>query len=356
VRPENPTIRLLATVTAALALLLAGCSDDPAVDDTAAIGDAVATSHGGRAPFDFPDEIPELLADVQPSVVSIDLVTEAGPGAGSGVIVRSDGLVVTNAHVVSVAEQVIVVLADGTRLEGTVEAADPFTDLAIVRVDRTGLPAATIAERYPTVGEPVVAVGNPLGFENTVTSGIVSGIQRSIPGSASQAGQALVDLVQTDAAISPGNSGGGLVDSTGEIIGINVAFIPPVSGAVNLGFAIPGPTVSDVVEELLEDGEVDHPFLGLQLSTVTPQITEQLDIDAAAGAAVLDVVADGPAAQAGLEPGDVVVEAAGRDIRDVGQLLTVLRRFEAGDELPLTVNRDGEELAGTVELGSRPVG
>ncbi len=159
--------------------------------------------------------VPELVRRVEPSIVAI-LVARGGVqgGEGSGVIVRREGVIVTNNHVVAGATEVTVALADGTQLPGTVEAADPLSDLAIVRVDRDDLPAVELADDYPEIGQLAVAVGNPLGFENTVTAGIISGVGRSIPASAAQGGQSLVDLIQTDAAISPGNSGGALMGPT----------------------------------------------------------------------------------------------------------------------------------------------
>lgn len=321
----------------------------PASPETTSTTDLVEPVENGWS------AVPEVVEEVTPAVVAISVATAEAAGEGSGVIIRADGLIVTNAHVVGAASEVEVVLADGTRLPGTVEATDAFTDLALVRVDRQDLPALTLAEDYPELGELVIAVGNPLGFDNTVTAGIVSGLQRSIPEVAAGGSQpALVDLIQTDAAISPGNSGGALVDSEGRLIGITVAYIPPSIGAVSLGFAIPAPTVDHVVTQLLETGEVAHPYLGVQLATVTPQIAEQLDLATARGAAVIGTEPGAAADEAGIESGDVVVAVDDQSVESVGDFLTLLRGYVPGDVVELVVERDGEEETFAVELGSRP--
>ncbi|MFP5371033.1 MAG: S1C family serine protease, partial [Actinomycetes bacterium] len=186
--------------------------------------------------------IPDLVQEVEPSIVSV----RTNRGEGSGVVWSDDGIVVTNDHVIAGANRVEVVFADGRRTDAEVIATDPRTDLAVLRSGRKDVPKATFATGLPRVGELAVAVGNPLGFENTVTAGVISGLGRAIPGAAQRA-PALIDLIQTDAAISPGNSGGALVNARGEVVGINVAHIPPAAGAESLGFAIPSPTVIDVV-------------------------------------------------------------------------------------------------------------
>jgi serine protease DegQ len=294
------------------------------------------------------DRIPELVADVTPSVVTV--VT--GEGEGSGVIWSADGIIVTNRHVVADASSLRVVFADGRRVAAQVVADDQRSDLALLRVDRSGLPAADFADEVPEIGTLAIALGNPLGFENSVTVGVVSGVARSIPGGASRA-PALVDLLQTDASISPGNSGGALVGPDGRVIGSNVAFIPPTLEAVSIGFAIPSPTVRDVVEQLLEDGDVTYAFLGAQLVTVTPTIAEQFGLDAA-GVLVQDVVGSGPAATAGIEAGDVVVQVDGERVRTAEQLLSTLRGHSPGDELEVTVVRGGNRTTVDVTLGTAP--
>ena len=344
-----------------MALLLSACSSGE--DNDSGAGGASTTTiptsvpEVSQAPTAGagPELVPELVRRVEPSIVAI-LVARGGVqgGEGSGVIVRPEGVIVTNNHVVAGATEVTVALADGTQLPGTVEAADPLSDLAIVRVDRDDLPAVELADEYPEIGQLAVAVGNPLGFENTVTAGIISGVGRSIPASAAQGGQSLVDLIQTDAAISPGNSGGALIGPDGRLVGINVAYIPPAAGAVSLGFAIPSPTVRDVVNELLEDGTAEHAYIGVQLATVTAQAAEQLGLSVDSGAAVLSVEPGSPAAEAGLREGDVITAVDDEKIRDLPGLLTRLRRYDPGDVADLTVVRSEGETTLRIEFAARP--
>jgi len=345
---------------AAALLALAACSDadegtalpSPRPTEPSTTTVPSATTHDGPA---GESDIPALVRQIEPSIVAVSATTRFGEaGEGSGVIVREDGVIVTNHHVVDGTDAVVVALADGSQIPATIEATDPISDLAILRVDRDDLPAARLADDYPQVGEPAIAIGNPLGFESTVTAGIVSGLGRSIPARSAQGGLSLVDLIQTDAAISPGNSGGALVGADGRIIGINVAYIPPSAGAVSLGFAIPATTVRDVVDQLLEDGTADHAYLGARLATVSPQISTDLDLDASSGAAIIAVEQDGPAASAGLRPGVVITAIDGEPVRDVPALLTLLRRYDPGDKAVLTVLGENLERAVTIEFGARP--
>jgi S1-C subfamily serine protease len=294
--------------------------------------------------------IPEIVEDLQPSVVSIAVSGLSGAGEGSGVIWSDEGVIVTNDHVVAGADDVEVVLASGERLPARVLATDPRTDLAVLEVDRDDLPAATFADELPRVGDLAVAIGNPLGFENTVTAGIVSGLHRSIPSGGTT--PALVDLVQTDAPISPGNSGGALVSSEGEVIGINVAYIPPQANAVAIGFAIPAPTVRDTVTQLLEDGNAEHAYLGLRAIPVTPEFADAFGLDVESGVGVQLVEQGSPAARAGLAQGDVIVRLGDEAIDSVEDLYASLRRFDPGDRVTLEVVRDGERQSLDVILGS----
>jgi S1-C subfamily serine protease len=246
-----------------------------------------------------------------------------------------------------------VAFADGQRVDGTVTATDPITDLALVQADRDNLPAAEFAPKLPVIGELAVVIGSPLGFENTATSGIVSGLHREIPGSASTS-QSLVDLIQTDAAISPGNSGGAVVNGRAQIIGISEAYIPPSAGAVALGFAIPAPTATEVAEELIQDGTADHAFMGLVPGAITPQIAEQLGLEDTTGAIVLSVSNGGPAAAAGIRPGDVVTAIDGEEIASPEDLLAALRQRDPGDRIEVDVRRGNDEQRLNVTLTDRP--
>jgi S1-C subfamily serine protease len=197
-------------------------------------------------------------------------------------------------------------------------------------------------------------MGSPLGFENSVTAGIVSARHRSIP----SGGQtpALVDLIQTDAAISPGNSGGALVNKEAQVMGINVAYIPPTSQAVSIGFAIPSPTVRSVVTQLLETGSVSHAYLGVEGRELTAQTAQELGLSASEGVVVFSVASGSAAEQAGLQPGDVITAINGTPLQSVEDLFAALRGLEPGDQVTLSVDRRGEQLELTATLTDRPAG
>jgi S1-C subfamily serine protease len=339
-------------------LLLAACStggDEPEAESAQTTTSPAATTEAPSAateagpapasPGSVPS-IPDLVDQLQPSVVSIALEG----GEGSGVVFAPD-TIVTNEHVVGANQTVDVVLASGRRLEADVEATDRFTDLAVLTVEGEDLPPARFAEELPRVGELAIAMGNPLGFEKSVTAGIVSGLHRAIPSGGQT--QALVDLIQTDAAISPGNSGGALVNGSGEVIGINVAYIPPQTGSVALGFAIPSPAVTSVVEQLRASGRARHPFLGVGPGELTPQIREQLGIDADSGVLVLEVTPGSGADEAGLRESDVIVEFDGEPIATVEDLLHAIRQSDPGQTVEIDYTRNGERRTARARLGER---
>jgi serine protease DegQ len=205
--------------------------------------------------------IPEMIRRVEPSVVTV--ITDLA--SGSGVVWSDDGLIVTNSHVVTGSHSVAVVFADGRRGSAHVVAIDPATDLAVLRSDRTSLRPAVFAPTLPSVGELVVAIGNPLGLENSVTAGIISGLHRAVSAAEPPDG-VLVDLIQTDAAISSGNSGGALIDAKGHVVGINAAYMPPETGAMSIGFAIPSATVLKVIRQFSGPGWLQPPFPGAGLA------------------------------------------------------------------------------------------
>ncbi len=348
-----------------LALALTGCTGSPTPpgpNETSASATGSNLSPGATSPSptgsagnpapapDAAGGIPELVANLSPSVVTI--FTEGG-GLGSGVVYSEDGLILTNEHVVRGNTRVEVGFADGQRVAGTVRATDPVTDLALVQADRTGLPKPVYQSDLPRVGEGALVVGSPLGFENTATAGIISGLHRSIPGSASNS-LSLVDLIQTDAPISPGNSGGAVINMRGEIIGISEAYIPPSAGAVSLGFAIPAATAVEVAEELLADGTAEHAYLGLTPSQLTPQIADQLGIDTSTGVVVLSVDEDGPAGRAGIRPGDVLESMEGVELNAPEKLLAELRNRNPGDTVGFKVRRDSQTLDLKADLINRP--
>jgi serine protease Do len=257
-------------------------------------------------------------------------------------------VIVTNRHVVTDQKQVTVAYADGAESPGTVLA----TDLAIVRTERKNLPVPELRQDLPRQGEPVFAIGSPLGFQNSVTAGIISGVHRDLPGETPQSA-ALIDLIQTDAPISPGNSGGALLDAKGRLIGINEAYLPPSTGAVSIGFAIPAATMVDTTDQLLRSGTAKHAYLGLSLSALTPAIRDSLGVQAGAGAVVLAVDPGGPADSAGVRPGDVLTRFADRPVKSVEDVLAALRKQQPEDKVIITVSRGGGEQQLTVQLGTR---
>ncbi|GAB2584747.1 hypothetical protein Aab01nite_53780 [Paractinoplanes abujensis] len=329
----------LALGSLVLILPLAGCTDDnPAASPPSSSAAPPAVAAAG---------LPQIVAAVEPSVVTV-LV---GEGLGSGVVFRDGGLVLTNQHVVGDARTVTLALADGSRVDATVEGTDAVTDLAVLRAARTDLPPVPLRTELPLPGETVLAMGSPLGFRNSVTAGIVSGVGREIPGSASQ-GRPLVDLLQTDAAISPGNSGGALVDTSGRVVGINDAYLPPATGAVSIGFAIPAATALDVADDLLDDGKVTHPYLGVAVGRLTPQIAQALGTGTDRGVLVRDVVTGDPAAKAGLRAGDVITTFAGEQVTSVEAFLGALRGVEPGDTVDIGLLRGGKQQSVKVTVGA----
>jgi serine protease DegQ len=337
---------------ALLAAVLAGCSLTREPQARSAPAPVTAPRANASAQAAADGDIPGIVRKVEPSVVTIS----HDQGSGSGVIWSKDGVVVTNDHVVKGVRDVEVAFFDGQRADGRVRAADEATDLAVVDVERQDLQPATFQEALPEVGELAVAVGSPLGFENTVTAGIISGLHREIPGSAAVGIRSLVDLMQTDAAISPGNSGGALVNGRGQVIGINVAYIPPGQGAVAIGFAIPAATAVDVVGQLLKNGRATHSYLGVQPGQVTSEVADQLGLDRARGVVLLEVVEGGPADQAGLRYADVIVRMDDAAVDTVEDLFGELRQRKPGSQVRITFIRDGREQQATVTLADRPAG
>ncbi|MEM6612048.1 MAG: HhoA/HhoB/HtrA family serine endopeptidase [Cyanobacteria bacterium P01_C01_bin.72] len=277
-------------------------------------------------------------------------------GLGSGFIVSSDGLILTNAHVVEGSDKVKVTLKDGQVYEGEVMGTDSLTDVAVIKIEADALPAVTFADSDNLqAGEWAIAIGNPLGLDNTVTKGIVSGTGRT----SAQVGVAdkRVSFIQTDAAINPGNSGGPLLNARGEVIGINTAIIKNAQG---LGFAIPVNAARDIAEELIAKGKVDHPFLGIQMARITPELKQELksqrnlNVAAAEGVLIIDVVPNSPAAQAGLKSGDVIQEIAEQEITTANQVQQTVAKTEVGDRLNLALLRNGKQLTREVQVGILP--
>ncbi|MEB3268305.1 MAG: HhoA/HhoB/HtrA family serine endopeptidase [Leptolyngbya sp.] len=266
-------------------------------------------------------------------------------GQGSGFIITPEGDILTNAHVVNGADRVTVTLKDGRRFEGTVEGADEVTDLAVVKIDDgdDSLPVAALGDSDQVqVGDWAIAVGNPLGLDNTVTLGIVSTLKRSsadvgIPNKR-------LEFIQTDAAINPGNSGGPLLNQNGEVIGINTAIR---ADAMGIGFAIPINKAKEIKDQLARGEAIAHPYLGVQIATLTPDMAQQNNEDPNAGmmlpevtgALVVRVVPDTPAAEAGLRRGDVIVQVDDAPVTSADELQTLVENSRVGQTLRLTVKR-----------------
>ena len=309
-----------------------------------------------RQPFD-PTLLDPLLRDL---LGDPQTAPERERGQGSGVVIDSHGLVLTNAHVVDRVESVSVTLASGEQRDGQVVGTDPVTDLALVRLDGKALPpqAPLGDSEAMQVGDWAIALGTPFGLERTVTLGIVSSLHRNI--NSLGFSDKRLDLIQTDAAINPGNSGGPLVNGDGEVIGINT-LVRSGPGA-GLGFAIPINLARRVADQLLDAGEVVHPYIGLQLVALTPRIARDHNSDPNAlvqlpertGALVQAVLPDGPAQKAGLRRGDLLVGVKDQVIPDPQVLLEVVDAARIGAPLPLTVIRNGRELILSVKPAPLP--
>jgi S1-C subfamily serine protease len=294
-----------------------------------------------------------------------------GTATGSGFVIDSEGHLLTNSHVVAGADSIDVKLgSNDTTYDAEVVGRDPATDLALLKVD------APSSELHPLplgdsskvrVGDPVVAIGNPFGLDQTATTGIVSALQRQIQ---APNGFGISHVIQTDASINPGNSGGPLIDAAGEVIGITSQIeTGGGSGSVGIGFAIPSNTAREVVSQLQEDGEVDHAFLGISGATITPDVAEALNLPVDSGVLVEEATKDGPAADAGIRGGhtpatiegigirlggDIITEIDGRKISSMDQVVNIVNGADPGDSLDLTVRRGDETKTFTVTLSDRP--
>ncbi len=276
-------------------------------------------------------------------------------GSGSGFIFQADGLVMTNAHVVQGADRVTVKLKNGTTYEGKVLGSDPVTDVAVVKISASKLPTVRLGNSDSVrPGEWAIAIGNPLGLDNTVTVGIVSAVGRT--GAEVGIPDKRVPFIQTDAAINPGNSGGPLLNALGEVIGINTAIRTDGQG---IGFAVPINTAVRIAEQILRTGRATHPLLGVQMVSLTPEGARELNANPNSpvklpeqkGALVVRLLPNGPAARAGLRPGDLITAAEGKPVEGADQLQRIVEAGQVGDRLTLTVIREGQSRQVTVRLG-----
>ncbi len=303
-----------------------------------------------------------LVAEVAPAVVSIVTQTvsynwfwQAVPqtGAGSGIIISSDGYIVTNDHVVEGANKVTVTLSDGSTFAATVVGTDAQTDLAVVKIDANNLTYLHFLSNsleQLSVLDPVVAVGNALALPGgpTWTTGVVSNLGRSIE---ENTGVVLNGIIQTDAAINAGNSGGPLLDTAGQVIGINVAI---ASNAQNIGFAISTDTAIPVVQSIISQGKVVRPWLGVEVTTVTPTIQQYYNLSVSAGALIINVTSGGPADQAGLKPGDVITKVDNENISTTGDLVSAIGSHQVGDQIEIVYYRGNVQKVANATLGESP--
>jgi serine protease Do len=276
-------------------------------------------------------------------------------GVGSGVIVTEDGYILTNNHVVDGAKEVKATLTDGREFTAKVIGRDPKSDVAVVKIDATGLPVVPMADSSKAqIGDAVLAIGNPFGVGQTVTEGIVSATDRGNMGI-----EDYEDFIQTDAAINPGNSGGALVDIDGRLIGVNTAILSHSGGSQGVGFAIPSNLARNVMESLIKNGHVTRGYLGVTIQTISPALAKEFKLKDSSGALVGDVVSDGPADKAGFKSGDVITEFNGRKVRDSRDLKLQVAETMPGSTVSVDIVRNGEkktleakvkELSGTEEL------
>ena len=287
---------------------------------------------------------------------------------GSGFLIDDDGHILTNAHVVDGAKRVDVQLGDGATQQAQIVGTDPSTDIALLKVDDTeGVSPLPLGDSTKVqVGDPVVAIGNPFGLDRTVTTGIVSALQRQIQ---APNGFSISDVIQTDAAINPGNSGGPLIDGAGQVIGINSQIESQSGGNEGVGFAVPIKTAADVVSQLENGGDVQRAYLGITGGDITPSIAQALNLPVQQGVLVEQVLNGGPAGDAGIKGatgqatiggqtvpigGDIITKVDGKQVTGMDDVISAVNEHKAGDDLTLTVWRDGQQRDVTVKLGDRP--
>ena len=342
-------------------------------------GSTAITQQSSAAPSEFQQAFTQVAQSVNPAVVQIraqKVVEREMPnpfegtpfgqyfrspdrqyrsqGLGSGVVVRSDGHIVTNNHVVENAEELSVRMMDGTEYDAEIVGTDPFSDLAVIKVDDTNLTSISFGNSDELqTGQWVLAFGSPLSAElsNSVTSGIVSSVGRLRP----TGGGGAQNYVQTDAAINPGNSGGPLVNLSGQLVGINTAIASNTGGFQGIGFAIPSNTVERVVTQIIEQGDVQRAYLGVRYRSIPPALAENEGLPR--GAAQISQVEEGsPAAEAGLQPRDIILAVDGERLEESLQLQNLIASKQPGDDVTLRIDRGGEEMTMTMTLGSRNEG
>ncbi len=335
---------LVGSAVTLLALVASGVLDTPQAAPPPVTAARVVTAAQPAATMG----VAQVAASVLPSIVTVRVEGFGGPGSGSGVVYSASGYVITNDHVVQGGESFTVEFTDGTSVPATLVGSDPLTDLAVLDVDRAGVTPIVFGDAAGLqVGDVAVAVGNPLGLRGgpSVTAGVVSAVGRTLQVSPDTI---LYGLLQTDAPITRGSSGGALVNDRGELIGITTAIGVSDVGAEGLGFAVPSDLVAGVVPDLIVDGEVRHAFLGITGTTATARAAGGV---APSGAVITDFAGDSSIRRAGAQIGDVIVALDGQSVSSLDELIARLRHHRAGDEVTVTVERNGNRLDLDVTLG-----
>jgi serine protease DegQ len=269
---------------------------------------------------------------------------------GSGVIVSSDGYILTNNHVIEAADEIEVVLADGRKAPARLVGTDPETDLAVIRIDAKNLPVIVLGHaEQARVGDVVLAIGNPFGVGQTVTMGIISALGRN-----NLHINHFENFIQTDAAINFGNSGGALIDTAGNLLGINSAIYSQTGGSVGIGFAIPVSTARTVLEAIIKHGSVVRGWIGIETQDITPELADSFGLARDKGAIIAGVVRDGPADRAGIRPGDILLTVAGRPVASTAETLNVIAQLTPGQKATMTVMRKNREATIDVNVVRRP--
>ena len=271
-------------------------------------------------------------------------------GLGSGVIVSPHGYILTNNHVVENADEIEIILNDSRHIAAKVMGTDPDSDLAVLKIELDRLPVMMLGNSDNLqVGDLVLAIGNPFGVGQTVTSGIVSALGRNQLGI-----NTFENFIQTDAAINPGNSGGALVDTNGNLLGINTAIYSRSGGNMGIGFAIPVSTAKQVLEGIVKHGQITRGWIGVEPNDLTPELAETFDVKTSQGVIITGVLQNGPAAQAGIHPGDVITKIAGQPVTDVTQLLSQVAELKPGSPARFSIERKNQQLELNVTPGTRP--
>ena len=269
---------------------------------------------------------------------------------GSAVIMSTEGYLLTNNHVVAGADQIVVALRDGRETLARIIGSDPETDLAVLKIDLHDLPAITLGRSDNIkIGDVTLAIGNPFGVGQTVTMGIISATGRNQLGL-----NTYEDFIQTDAAINPGNSGGALVDAYGNLVGINTAIFSKSGGSQGIGFAIPVKLAMDVMQAIIEHGQVIRGWLGIEVQPLTPELAESFGMDGRPGIVVAGIYRDGPAQKAGLQPGDLILSIDGEAAGDGRRSMNQVARAKPGEKISIDILRNGKPLKLTAEIGVRP--